>query len=118
MAPGTPAVGPSSPLTVFLWDEPLTLERVVLSTCPEVCSWGRLPGSLPGPLSDLLSPWQPSLEYCISDLQMSPDFVVKMQFAFSFSFFLLLWGDFQEGKMETAIFTELILNGNLSTNFE
>lgn len=108
----------ASPLTVFLWDKSLTLERVALSMCPEVCSWGRLPGSLPGPLSDRLSPWQPSLEYCVSGLQMSPDVVVKMQFAFLFSFFLLLWGDFQEGKMETAIFTELILNGNLSTNFE
>lgn len=30
---------------------------------------------------------------------MSPGFVVKMLFAFLVSFFLLLWGDFQEGNL-------------------
>ena len=38
------------------------------SVChPEVCSWVPLLGALPpGALPDLLSPWQPSLVYCVS----------------------------------------------------
>lgn len=47
---------------------------------------------LSGPLLDLLSPWQPSLIYCISGLQMSPDFVLKMAFAFLFFNFLAAFG--------------------------
>lgn len=49
-------------------------------------------GGLSGPLLDLLSPWQPSLTYCISGLQMSPAFVVKMAFAFLFFNFFVAFG--------------------------
>lgn len=60
---------------------------------------GTSPWTSPGPLPDLRCPWQPPLLYCISGSQMSPGFVVKMLFAFLVSFFLLLWGDFQEGNL-------------------
>jgi hypothetical protein len=56
----------------------------------ELCSCRRPPGPLS--LSDLLSPWQASLIYCVSGLQMSPDFVVKTAFAFFILILLAAFG--------------------------
>ena len=56
---------------------------VPFSLCPCVLTSAAvcaLSEPLLGPPFDLLSPWQPSLIDCVSGLQTSPNFVVKVVF--------------------------------------